>query len=89
METRLATLTQAIEAWGYCQATSAGGDPLEAVLSSALGIACASTAPPAVAPFRDVIKLLPWQRASSPFSEGSLFSGRQTGVFGLIKWAAA
>ncbi len=72
VETRIATLTQAIEAWGYCQATSAGGDPLEAVMSSALGIACASTAPPAVAPFRDVVKLLPWQRASSPFSEGSV-----------------
>jgi len=72
MEMRLATLTQAVEAWGYCQATSAGGDPLEAVLSSAMGIACASTAPPAVAPFREVMKLLPWQRASSPFKEGSV-----------------
>ncbi len=72
VETRLATLTQAIEAWGYCQATSAGGDPLEAVLSSALGIACSSTAPPVVAPFQEVMKLLPWQRASSPFKEGSV-----------------
>jgi len=72
METRLGALTQAIEAWGYCQASSAGGDPLEASLSSALGIACASTAPAAVAPFREVVKLLPWQRASSPFNEGSV-----------------
>lgn len=72
METRLATLTQAVEAWGYCQATSAGGDPLEASLSSALGIACASTAPPAIAPFREVVKLLPWQRASSPFTDGAV-----------------
>jgi len=72
IETRLATLTQAVEAWGYCQATSAGGDPLETVLSSALGIACSSTAPAAVAPFSEVMKLLPWQRASSPFKEGSV-----------------
>ncbi len=72
LEARLGALTQAIEAWGYCQASSAGGDPLETSLSSALGIACASTAPAAVAPFREVVKLLPWQRASSPFNEGSV-----------------
>ena len=72
MDSRLATLTQSLEAWGYCQASSAGGDPLECVMSSALGIACASTAPAAIAPFRDVVKLLPWQRASSPFDEGSV-----------------
>jgi intracellular multiplication protein IcmB len=72
METRLGAVTQAVEAWGYCQASSNGGDPLEASLSSALGIACASTAPAAIAPFREVIKLLPWQRASSPFEEGSV-----------------
>jgi intracellular multiplication protein IcmB len=48
------------------------GDPLEGVMSSALGIACASTAPAAIAPFREVVKLLPWQRASSPFQEGSV-----------------
>ncbi|NTU77201.1 MAG: type IV secretion protein IcmB, partial [Alphaproteobacteria bacterium] len=72
MDGRLASLTQALVAWGYCHASSAGGDPLEAVLSSALGIACASTAPAAIAPFRDVVKLLPWQRASSPFEEGAV-----------------
>ncbi len=70
METRLAALTQAVEAWGYCQATSAGGDPLETALSASLGIACSSTAPPAIAPFQEVMKLMPWQRASSPFAEG-------------------
>jgi intracellular multiplication protein IcmB len=72
MESRLSTVTQALEAWGYCQATSAGGDPLEAVLSSAFGIACASTAPPVIAPFHEVVKLLPWQRASSPFTSGAV-----------------
>lgn len=72
IEMRLAALTQSLEAWGYAQASSAGGDPLETVLSSAMGIACASTAPAAVAPLRDVMKLLPWQRASSPFTEGSV-----------------
>ena len=72
MDTRLGAVTQAIESWGYCQASSAGGDPLDASMSSVLGIACASTAPAAIAPFREVIKLLPWQRASSPFNEGAV-----------------
>jgi intracellular multiplication protein IcmB len=72
IETRLASLTQAIESWGYCQASSAGGDPLECTMSSALGVACASTAPTAIAPLHEVIKMLPWQRACSPFEEGSV-----------------
>jgi intracellular multiplication protein IcmB len=72
METRLSSVLQAVEAWGYSQATFHGGDPLEATLSSVLGIACASTAPPAIAPFREVVKMLPWQRASSPFNDGSV-----------------
>lgn len=72
LEMRLGAVTQAVEAWGYCQASSSGGDPLETSLSSVLGIACASTAPAAVAPFKEVVKLLPWQRASSPFQEGSV-----------------
>ncbi|MDE1900868.1 MAG: type IV secretion protein IcmB [Alphaproteobacteria bacterium] len=70
MEARMGALTQAIESWGYCQASSAGGDPLAVVMSSALGIACASTAPPVIMPFFETVKLLPWQRASSPFQEG-------------------
>ncbi|MGB9151922.1 MAG: type IV secretion protein IcmB, partial [Alphaproteobacteria bacterium] len=72
METRISALTQAMESWGYCQASSSGGDPLDVVMSSALGIACASTAPPVVMPFHETVKLLPWQRASSPFREGAI-----------------
>ncbi|MDD4616979.1 MAG: type IV secretion protein IcmB [Alphaproteobacteria bacterium] len=72
MEARLGALTQAIESWGYCQASSVGGDPLDVLMSSALGIACASTAPAVICPFVEAVKLLPWQRASSPFKEGSV-----------------
>ncbi len=72
LETRLGALTQAVESWGYCQASSSGGDPLDVVMSSALGIACGSTAPPVVMPFHETVKLLPWQRGSSPFNEGSV-----------------
>ncbi len=72
LEDRLSALGQAFESWGYCQISQISGDPLDQVLSSALGIHCASTAPPAVAPLYEVLKLLPWQRASSPFDSGAI-----------------
>ncbi len=72
LEDRLSALTQAAESWGYAQVSSISGDPLDQVMSSAMGIHCASTAPPAVAPLYEVMKLVPWQRASSPFDKGSI-----------------
>ncbi|MEZ0260247.1 MAG: type IV secretion protein IcmB [Alphaproteobacteria bacterium] len=72
MEDRLSALTQSAESWGYAQVSHISGDPLEQVMSSALGIHCASTAPPAVCPLYEVMKLMPWQRASSPFDKGSI-----------------
>ena len=69
---RLSTLVQAIESWGYCQTDEVSGDPLDCVLSSAMGIHCAGTAPTAIAPMYEVMKLLPWQRPSSPFDTGSI-----------------
>ena len=72
LEDRIGILTQAIESWGYAQVSQLIGDPLEGVMSSALAVAPQSTAPPAVAPLHEVMKLLPWQRASSPFQKGSL-----------------
>lgn len=72
LETRLSTLVQAVESWGYCQVSEFSGDPLESVMSSALGIHCAGTAPTAVAPMYEAMKLLPWQRPSSPFEYGAM-----------------
>ncbi len=72
LEDRLSELMQAIESWGYCQVSQLSGDPLDCVMSSALGISCASTAPPGVAPLYEVMKFVPWQRASSPFERGSI-----------------
>src|SRR5262249_40116266 len=77
--TRISALTQALESWGYCQATSAGGDPLQTTMSSALGVACASTAPAAIAPFHEVVKLMPWQRACSPFADGAVLFRTEDG----------
>lgn len=72
IEDRLSTLIQSVESWGYCQVSEFSGDPLDCVLSSALGIHCASTAPAGVAPMYEIMKLLPWQRPSSPFDFGAM-----------------
>jgi len=69
---RLSVLIQSVESWGYCQVSEFSGDALDCVMSSALGIHCAGTAPSAVAPMYEVMKLLPWQRPSSPFDSGSI-----------------
>ncbi|MCI5060374.1 MAG: type IV secretion protein IcmB [Alphaproteobacteria bacterium] len=69
---RLSNLIQAVESWGYCQVSEFSGDPLDCVMSSAMGIHCAGTAPAAVAPMYEVMKLMPWQRPSSPFGTGAM-----------------
>ena len=69
---RLSVLMQSVESWGYAQVSEVSGDPLDCIMSSAMGIHCAGTAPTAIAPMKNIMKLLPWQRPSSPFDEGSL-----------------
>lgn len=69
---RLSVLLQAIESWGYCQVSEFSGDPLDCVMSSAMGIHCGGTGVTAIAPLSEVFKLMPWQRPSSPFEDGSM-----------------
>ena len=66
-----ATLRQRIEGWGNCGAASIAGDPLEGVMSSALGLAGASTAPPAAAPLGEALRMMPWGRPGSPWDTGA------------------
>ncbi len=66
-----ATLRQRIEGWGNCGAASIAGDPLEGVMSSALGLAVASTAPPAAAPLGEALRMMPWGRPGSPWDTGA------------------
>ena len=67
---RQSILLQAIESWGYCQVSEFSGDPLDCIMSSAMGIHCAGTAPTGIAPMIEIMRLLPWHRPSSPFTEG-------------------
>ena len=69
---QLSVMLQAIESWGYCQVSEFSGDPLECVLSSAMGIHCGGTGVTGIAPMIEIMKLLPWQRPSSPFEQGSM-----------------
>lgn len=69
---QLSILLQAIESWGYCQVSEYSGDPLECLMSSAMGIHCSGTAPTGVAPMYEIMKLVPWQRPSSPFHQGAM-----------------
>jgi intracellular multiplication protein IcmB len=69
---RISIMLQAMESWGYCQVSEFSGDPLDCVMSSAMGIHCGGTAPVAIAPMYEVLKLLPWQRPTSPFVGGGM-----------------
>lgn len=69
---QLSILIQSVESWGYTQVSEFSGDPLECVMSSAMGVMCAGTAPTGVAPMYEIMKLLPWQRPSSPFNQGAI-----------------
>ena len=64
-------LRQRVEGWGNCQAAAMAGDPLDGVMSSALGLAVASTAPAAAAPLGEVLRMLPWGRPASPWATGT------------------
>ena len=69
---RLSVLLQSFESWGYCQVNEYSGDPLDCVMSSAMGIHCGGTAVTGIAPMIDIMKLIPWQRPSSPFENGAM-----------------
>jgi intracellular multiplication protein IcmB len=76
---RMSTLSQRVEGWGNAKATSVVGDPLEAVMSSAPGLALASTANPSLALLGDALTMLPWNRAASPWESGSVLFRRPDG----------
>jgi len=77
---RAASLASALGSWGVCQASVLAGDPLEAVMSSAPGLAIGSTAPVHAAILSEVLGMMPWNRPGSPWSEGSMLFSTAEGV---------
>jgi len=69
---RLSRLQRVVEGWGYCGAAPVAGDPLEGVMSSAVGLSPTSTAVPGCAPIGDAVAMMPWQRDASPFPDGNV-----------------
>ena len=76
---RMSMLAQRIEGWGNAKATSVVGDPLEGVMSSAPGLALASTANPSLALLGDALGMLPWSLTASPWESGSVLFRRPDG----------
>jgi intracellular multiplication protein IcmB len=72
IEDRAAKLQQAVQNWGNCGVSMLVGDPVQGVLSSAVGLDVASTAPAGSVPLPDVVTMLPWNRDASPWKEGSV-----------------
>jgi intracellular multiplication protein IcmB len=70
IEERGARLQRAAENWGNCVVSPLVGDPVEGVMSSALGLDMASTAPAGAVPLPDVVKMLPLNRDASPWKTG-------------------
>lgn len=70
LEEQLSRLQSVVEGWGHCEVSTSIGDPLAGFMSSCFGLSTASTAPFGVGPVKEILKLQPWQRDSSPYEKG-------------------
>ncbi|HTV32450.1 MAG TPA: ATP-binding protein [Methylocella sp.] len=77
---RRSTLAQRLEAWGNCKGATLAGDPLEAAMSSVPVLSRTSTGAPSLALLGDALTMLPWNRAGSPFEEGSVLFRQPNGA---------
>ncbi|MEA2728000.1 MAG: intracellular multiplication protein IcmB, partial [Acetobacteraceae bacterium] len=77
---RASTLSQRLEGWGNCKATSVCGDPLEGAMSSVPGLALSSTGTASLALLGDALAMLPWNRTASPWERGSVLFRRPDGA---------
>lgn len=71
LKRRALALASAVEAWGNPSVNERTGDPIEAVLSSSLGLDVSSTAEPAYPDVLSAFKMLPLGRMASPFKRGT------------------
>lgn len=67
---RMAALEKAIQAWGICNVTSVHGDPVAAWASTMPGFTLKNPANRMVPPLPDALKMMPFQRPATPWSEG-------------------
>ncbi|MFC7695073.1 hypothetical protein ACFQY5_41405 [Paeniroseomonas aquatica] len=70
LQRRKVVLEHRVQTWGNLRVKFGAGDPLAGLMSSTLGIAAASTAKPAQAPLGDILRMMPWARPGSPWTDG-------------------
>jgi intracellular multiplication protein IcmB len=71
LRTRVAELAKAIEGWGSCDVSEVSGDPFAGFISTTLGLSAHSVATPTIAPFSQVVYMLPITRPASPWTVGA------------------
>jgi intracellular multiplication protein IcmB len=67
---RLSSLVAAMQGWGVAQISTDVGDPVAGLTSTIPGFSDKSIAPKLVPPLRHIVRMLPIQRASSPWHAG-------------------
>ena len=72
LKTRVSLLAKAIEGWGSCDVTEISGDAFEGTASTMLAVSGNSIAPSSLAPFSNVLYMLPLFRPASAWSYGAL-----------------
>lgn len=72
LRTRAAELARAVEGWGSCSVSEISGDAFGGAVSSMLAVTTDSNAVPSIAPFQDVMYLLPFTRPASPWQQGAV-----------------
>ncbi|HLD16980.1 MAG TPA: type IV secretion protein IcmB [Coxiellaceae bacterium] len=72
LRSRASLLARSIEGWGSCDVSEVSGDTFGGVISSALGVSPESVATASIAPFSDVLYMLPLFRPASPWKTGAI-----------------
>ncbi len=69
-QARLSSLVRALQGWGVTQISTDTGDPIAGLASTIPGFTDQSIAPKLMPPLTDIVRLLPIQRAASPWFKG-------------------
>lgn len=72
LRAHVASLQEMVRSWGNSQTNAIAGDPLDCVMSSALGLSTASTAESCASDLLDVLAMSPLARPACPWQKGSI-----------------
>ncbi len=72
VERQLSELVRAFEGWGTCEVSEITGDPVQGVVSSAIGFTSKSVATVTAAPLQAATFMLPLSRPCSAWTEGAV-----------------